>query len=105
MVRAMKHIAQSKTEMSVEERNLLSVGYKNIIGARRASWRTISTIEKKEEAKGGDVDQMRLKIVRDYRKEIEKEMEDICNDIQQVLDDFIIPSSKQKENRVFFYKM
>ena len=34
--------------MSVEERNLLSVAYKNVIGALRASWRIISTMENKE---------------------------------------------------------
>ncbi|CAL5433800.1 unnamed protein product [Camellia sinensis] len=35
-------------ELTVEERNLLSVAYKNVIGARRASWRIISSIEQKQ---------------------------------------------------------
>lgn len=39
-------------ELTVEERNLLSVAYKNVIGARRASWRIVSSIETKEENKG-----------------------------------------------------
>ena len=30
-----------------EERNLLSVAYKNVVGARRSSWRIISSIEQK----------------------------------------------------------
>lgn len=41
----------SDNELTVEERNLLSVAYKNVIGARRASWRIISSIEQKEETK------------------------------------------------------
>ena len=41
----------SRSRGQVEERNLLSVGYKNVIGARRASWRILSSIEQKEESK------------------------------------------------------
>lgn len=43
----MKDVAKLDVELSVEERNLLSVGYKNVIGARRASWRIMSSIEQK----------------------------------------------------------
>ncbi|KAK7823536.1 14-3-3-like protein c [Quercus suber] len=43
--------AVESEELTVEERNLLSVAYKNVIGARRASWRIISSIEQKEEIK------------------------------------------------------
>ena len=101
----MKCIVMMKMELSVEERNLLSVGYKNVIGSRRASWRTIKTIEEKEAARGKQANQRRLKIIKQYRKEIEKEMEDICNDVLKVLHDFIIPCSTTVENQVFFYKM
>jgi len=51
MVQYMKKVACLDTELTVEERNLLSVAYKNEIGARRASWRIISSIEQKEENK------------------------------------------------------
>lgn len=47
----MKKVASMDVELTVEERNLLSVAYKNVIGARRASWRIISSIEQKEENK------------------------------------------------------
>ena len=47
MVDHMKAIAQQPQELTVEERNLLSVAYKNVIGSRRASWRVISSIEQK----------------------------------------------------------
>jgi len=45
----MKAVAALDLELTVEERNLLSVAYKNVIGARRASWRIISSIEQKED--------------------------------------------------------
>ena len=47
----MKAVASLDVELTVEERNLLSAAYKNVIGARRASWRIISSIEQKEESK------------------------------------------------------
>jgi 14-3-3 protein epsilon len=48
MLDSMKSVAGFDTELTVEERNLLSVAYKNVIGARRASWRIMSSIEQKE---------------------------------------------------------
>ncbi|KAG0255859.1 14-3-3 protein, partial [Linnemannia exigua] len=54
MVKNMKDVASVGKELSVEERNLLSVAYKNVIGARRASWRIVSSIEQKEESKGSE---------------------------------------------------
>lgn len=65
MVAAMKSVAQQDTELTVEERNLLSVAYKNVIGARRASWRIISSIEQKDLGKVAEDFQ---EITRDYRK-------------------------------------
>lgn len=61
----MKSVAQQDTELTVEERNLLSVAYKNVIGARRASWRIISSIEQKDLGKVAEDFQ---EITRDYRK-------------------------------------
>lgn len=63
----MKRVAKMEDDLNTEERNLLSVAYKNVIGARRASWRIISSEEHKEESKSADD---RLKIVREYRKTV-----------------------------------
>ncbi|KAG2318692.1 hypothetical protein Bca52824_011905 [Brassica carinata] len=52
MVEAMKKVAQLDVGLTVEERNLVFVGYKNVIGAKIAWWRILSSIEQKEESKG-----------------------------------------------------
>ena len=67
MVTAMKAVASMDVELTVEERNLLSVAYKNVIGARRASWRIISSIEQKEENKASED---KLKMIKTYRNQV-----------------------------------
>ena len=98
----MKAVASMDLELTVEERNLLSVAYKNVIGARRASWRIISSIEQKEENKAADD---KVKMIKSYRTDVEKELKDICNDILSVLDKHLIPCSDSGESKVFYYKM
>jgi 14-3-3 protein epsilon len=102
MVEYMKSVAGTDTELSVEERNLLSVAYKNVIGARRASWRIVSSIEQKEESKGGEG---KLELIKTYRKTVEKELQDICNDVLSVLDKHLVPSATTGESKVFYCKM
>ena len=102
MVESMKSVAKLDLELTVEERNLLSVAFKNVVGARRASWRIISSIEQKEDNKGNTKQVQR---VREYRQKVEKELLDVCNDILSVLSDHLIPSSTSVESKVFYYKM
>ncbi|OIC53401.1 hypothetical protein A7L55_19595 [Acinetobacter baumannii] len=102
MVEAMKRVAKLDVELTVEERNLLSVGYKNVIGARRASWRIMSSIEQKEDAKGNDHN---VKRIKEYRQKVEAELSKICHDIMTIIDEHLIPSSNIGESTVFYYKM
>lgn len=106
MVSEMRKVAaqtdESTAELSVEERNLLSVAYKNVIGSRRASWRIVSSIEQKEDNKGNA---KHVAINKEYRARIEEELNKICRDILEILDKNLIPSSKTGESKVFYYKM
>ncbi|KAB0392489.1 hypothetical protein E2I00_015566, partial [Balaenoptera physalus] len=47
-------VTELNEPLSNEERNLLSVAYKNVVGARRSSWRVISSIEQKTSADGNE---------------------------------------------------
>ncbi|KAK5831317.1 hypothetical protein PVK06_015112 [Gossypium arboreum] len=102
MVTSMKKLAELDVELTVEERNLLSVGYKNVIGARRASWRILSSIEQKEESKGNE---QNVKKIKTYRQKVESELSNICKDIMGVINEHLIPSCLGGESTVFYYKM
>jgi len=102
MANAMKKVAELTDELSVEERNLLSVAYKNVVGSRRASLRIISSIEQREEARGKEDN---LKKAKEYRKKVETELTTICGDILRVLEDHLIKNSTSAESKVFYFKM
>ncbi|KAL6895534.1 14-3-3 domain-containing protein [Trichoderma longibrachiatum] len=102
MVENMKIVASEDRDLTVEERNLLSVAYKNVIGARRASWRIVTSIEQKEESKGNS---SQVALIKEYRQKIEAELAKICDDILEVLDQHLIPSAKSGESKVFYHKM
>ncbi len=79
----MKELAEKKREFNTEERNLLSVAYKNVVGAKRTAWRVLSAIERKEENSTEKTD-----LIKEYRQKIEKELEDICDEV--VVSDFTV---------------
>lgn len=76
MAAAMKAVTEASEQLTNEERNLLSVAYKNVVGARRSSWRVVSSIEQK-----ADGSERKQAMAKEYREKIEKELKDICNDV------------------------
>jgi len=102
MAEFMTAVSNSDQELSVEERNLLSVAYKNAVGSRRAAWRRISSVEVNETSKRNEEI---ANAVGQYKAKIEKELHDICNNILQLLDKNLIPASKNGESKVFYSKM
>ena len=100
MAACMKSVTEQGAELSNEERNLLSVAYKNVVGARRSSWRVVSSIEQKTEGA-----EKKQQMAREYREKIETELRDICNDVLSLLEKFLIPNASQAESKVFYLKM
>ena len=86
-------------ELSVEERNLLSVAYKNTVGSRRAAWRIISSVEQKEKSKGNDA---HAGYAKDYRVKVENELQKICDTILTLLDQGLIPKATHAESKAGF---
>ncbi|XP_037418929.1 putative 14-3-3-like protein GF14-H [Triticum dicoccoides] len=100
MVNFMKKLARMDVDMSAKERHLFSVGFKNTIGARRASWRILSSLEQKV-AVGEQAGQM----ISVYRTKVEDELRMVCNEILSIIAIHCLPLANAGENIVFFHKM
>merc|ERR1712151_34048 len=83
-------------ELSVEERNLLSVAYKNAVGSRRAAWRIISSVEQKETSKGNTDN---ANFANEYRKTVEAELQKLCETILALLDGPLLKKASGGESR------
>ena len=102
MVNYMKNVAFLDRELTPEERNLFSVGYKTLIGAARASWRIVSLAEEREESEGNASN---VVLTRRYKQKLEDEISSICEDVLDVLDKHLIPSATSGESIVFYVRM
>ncbi|KAK3593279.1 hypothetical protein CHS0354_012374 [Potamilus streckersoni] len=106
MAAAMKEVTElsakdeKNKELSTEERNLLSVAYKNVVGARRSSWRMISMIESKTEK-----NELKAIQAKKFRANIEAELDKICNEVLNLLDHYLLPGVTNDESKVFYLKM
>mmetsp|Transcript_2947 Transcript_2947/g.387 ORF Transcript_2947/g.387 Transcript_2947/m.387 type:complete len:80 (+) Transcript_2947:106-345(+) len=78
MIQFIRAFISQGNELSVDERNILSVGYKNCVGNRRSAWRILSSIEKKEERRGNSDQQQRAVT---YKAQIEEELKRYCHEI------------------------
>jgi len=98
----MENVGKIPDELSVEERNLLSVAYKNAVGSRRAAWRIITSVNQKEKSKGND---QQATWAQEYCKKVEAELQDICDRIIGLLDQNLISKASSGEAKVFYQKM
>jgi len=102
MAEHMKNVGAEGSELSVEERNLLSVAYKNTVGSRRAAWRIISSVMHKETSKGNADN---AAFAKEYCTKVENELQGICDTILGLLDGTLIPKASGGESKVFYQKM
>jgi len=98
----MEKVGNAGSELSVEERNLLSVAYKNAVGSRRAAWRIITSVEQKEKTKGNEEN---AKWAKEYCSKVETELQKICDTILNLLDGKLIGTAGSGESKVFYQKM
>ncbi|KAH8851772.1 14-3-3 protein like [Schistosoma japonicum] len=100
MAAAMKAYAELPAELGSEERNLFSVAYKNVVGARRSAWRVISAVEHKH-----DENSKKRQLTKEYRVKMEEELNEICREVLTLLSKYLTPKSNGFESQVFYRKM
>eukprot|EP01084_Bolivina_argentea_P154774 269780_1 len=101
MCKFVKKLVELKSDkgedLDVDERNLLSVAYKNVVGSKRASWRTLS----------GGFDDADEELLNKYKALVEDELECICQEVLKLLTDHLCKNVEGNgdETEVFYLKM
>lgn len=105
-----KLVVKKKEEnkhLEVEERNMLSVAYKNVVGQRRASWRTLKA---EEEAGEGTPEHQDARTK--YKGVVETELQNKCLEVLGLLEENLIienfepdEDNTKTETQVFYLKM
>ena len=101
MVKSINKFVEMEPKLTKDERNILSAGYKNIISDKRASWRLLNSMERKEEKKNSP----QVANIREVKAKIESELNKICDDIQKIIDKYLVPNATEPEMKVFFLKL
>ena len=100
MVGYLNKVSASKSEdFTTEERNLLSVGFKNQIGSKRTAIRTIAAIEQNPKYANFNA------ALTDYKRKIEGELYDQCMSIVGTVKESCLKNATTDETKAFFYKM
>lgn len=102
MAEYMKKVVETKKQITIEERNLFSTAYKNAVGSRRASWRILRAIVRKEKASGNEVN---ATYAKEFCTNVEHEIQQLCNGVLTTLDEHLIGSTTEAEEKVFYIKM
>ena len=95
-------LKQRDKDLNSDERNLLSIAYKNSISGLRSALRTIMAYENKEKKKENSTF---LPYIQEYRKKVEDELTKTCKNVLKVIDDELLKKAEDDEAKVFYIKM
>jgi 14-3-3 protein epsilon len=100
MVEFLKEIIdESSGDLTTDVRNLLSVGFKNLISGQRSAWKTVQAIEQNKKYAEYSAD------CATYRARIGDELADNCQKIIDIVNDKALPKAGDDESKVFYLKM
>ena len=103
MVQFLEDMLKSRDkDLSNDERNLLSIAYKNSVSSRRTALRTIIAYETKEKKKETSTF---LPFIQEYHKKVQEELNKACQNILNVIDQTLLKRAEDAEAKVFYSKM
>lgn len=98
MVTAVNEMISAGGQLNDDERTIFNTAYTNVVGRMRASLRTIADIEARCSG-------THTVIIRQYRRHIENELDEVCGDVLEALNMKLIPAARTNLSKVFYYKM
>jgi 14-3-3 protein epsilon len=103
MADLMKEVINASPVLNADQRNLLSISYKNIISVRRAGIRHLGTVLDRDDAKSSP---HRLNQVRAFRSQVIAELDTFCNELIAIIDTRLLPAAAaDPEAHVFYHKL
>ena len=101
MVETINKFVKLNPKLTKNERKILCSGYKNIISDKRASWRLLNSLEKKESKKNSP----QVEYIKMVKKTVENELNKIIEEICLIIENYLEPNSLDTETKVFYKKI
>ena len=100
MVDFLKPVIKEKgASLSNDERNLLSVAFKNLISSQRSGIRTISSIQQNSKY------EKYASVLQTYKTKIEENLFSNCDSIIAIIKNDVLTKAEEAEAKAFFLKM
>ena len=101
MVSSINKFIELNPQLTKEERNILSAGYKNILFDKRENWRFLSSMERKESKKKSK----QVIYIQEIKNHIEKEIRNVVENVHNLIDKYLINNCVDNESKIFYMRL
>jgi 14-3-3 protein epsilon len=102
MISFMKLAIELNPVLTEDERNLLAVGYKNLITPRRHGLQTLSALNGHTD---GQSSGSRIREIAEIRAKLSRELQEIAQELIGLVTDKLLPAATTPEAKIFFEKL
>ena len=95
-------VNQRDKGLNNDERNLLSIAYKNSINSARNAMRTILAFESKEKKKENS---QYLPYIIEYKQQVQDELTQLCQRVVKIIDELLLKKDQDEDAKLFYFKM